>query len=92
MDIKAQEAWAAPAFVRISGGVVGYFRADTRFVSSFVVMNGSAREVRVYIDAEFVGGMSGVHPNDNTATVRLRADDLADIIRENGVAVEYTVI
>lgn len=57
-----------------------------------MVLNGSAREVRIYIDAEFVGGMIGVHPNGNTATVRQRADDLADIIRENGVAVEYTVI
>lgn len=88
MDIKAQEAWTAPAFVRISGGAAGYSRADTRFRKPFVVLNGSAREVRVYIDAEFVGGMIGVHPNDNTATVRQRADDLADIIRENGVAVE----
>ncbi len=92
MDIKAQEAWAAPAFVRISGGAVGYSRADTRFRKPFRGLNGSAREVRVYIDAEFVGGRIGVHPNDNTAAVRLRADDLADIIRENGVTVEYTVI
>ena len=62
MDIKAQEAWAAPAFVRISGGAVGYSRAETRFRKPF---RGAERQ---------------------------RADDLADIIRENGVAVEYTVI
>ena len=61
-------------------------------VSPFGVLNGGGREVRVYIDAEFAGGMIGVHPNDNTATVWLRADDLADIIRENGGTVEYTDI
>lgn len=29
-------------------------------------------------------GLIGVHPNDNTATVWLRADDLAALIREHG--------
>lgn len=61
-------------------------------VSPFGVLNGGGRGVRVYVDAEFAGGMIGVHPNDNTATVWLRADDLADIIRENGGTVEYTDI
>lgn len=37
-------------------------------------------------DAAFFAepGLIGVHPNDNTATVWLRADDLADLIREHG--------
>jgi hypothetical protein len=29
-------------------------------------------------------GLIGVHPNDNTATVWLRADDLAALIQEHG--------
>lgn len=30
----------------------------------------------------------GVHPNDNTATVYLRAADLVDLLRADGAAVE----
>lgn len=61
-------------------------------VSPFGILNGSGQGVRFYIDAEFAGGMIGIHPNDNTATVWMHADDLAGIIRENGGTVEYTAI
>jgi Ala-tRNA(Pro) deacylase len=41
---------------------------------------------QLYLDAAFFAepGLIGVHPNDNTATVWLRADDLAALIREHG--------
>lgn len=44
------------------------------------------RKVQLYLNAAFSAepGRIGVHPNDNTATVWLRADDLADLIREHG--------
>ena len=44
------------------------------------------RKVQLYLDAAFFAepGRIGVHPNDNTATVWLRADDLAALIREHG--------
>lgn len=44
------------------------------------------RKVQLYLDAAFFAapGLIGVHPNDNTATVWLRADDLAALIREHG--------
>ena len=43
-------------------------------------------KVQLYLDAAFFAepGLIGVHPNDNTATVWLRADDLAALIREHG--------
>ena len=41
---------------------------------------------QLYLAAAFFAepGLIGVHPNDNTATVWLRADDLAALIREHG--------
>ena len=41
---------------------------------------------QLYLDTAFFAapGRIGVHPNDNTATVWLRADDLAALIREHG--------
>lgn len=41
---------------------------------------------QLYLDAAFFAepGRIGVHPNDNAATVWLRADDLAALIREHG--------
>ena len=41
---------------------------------------------QLYLDVAFFAepGLIGVHPNDNTVTVWLRADDLADLIREHG--------
>lgn len=44
------------------------------------------RKVQLYLHAAFFAepGLIGVHPNDNTATVWLRADDLAALIREHG--------
>ena len=42
--------------------------------------------LQFYLDAAFFAepGLIGVHPNDNAATVWLRVDDLADLIREHG--------
>ena len=31
-----------------------------------------------------MGGLAGVHPNDNTATVWLKAEDLVKIIQDHG--------
>lgn len=41
---------------------------------------------QLYLHAAFFAepGLIGVHPNDNTATVWLRVDDLAALIREHG--------
>lgn len=44
--------------------------------------------IHFYLDAEFVGNKIGVHPNDNTATVWMQADDLVRLIRAHGNDVE----
>lgn len=45
--------------------------------------------MKLFLDEELVnGGLIGVHPNDNTATVWLKTTDLIDIITEHGNEVE----
>ena len=42
------------------------------------------RKVIFYLDKAFMGGLAGVHPNDNTATVWLKTEDLVKIIQDHG--------
>ena len=42
-------------------------------------------KVKLFIDKEFIesSGKIGVHPNDNTATIWLKTNNLIDIIKEH---------
>ena len=55
-------------------------------VSPFGLLNDEEKKVVFYIDAAFKegSGLIGIHPNDNTATVWLKAEDLIKIIQEHG--------
>lgn len=55
-------------------------------VTPFGLLNDSEKKVIFDLDEAFSdgAGLIGVHPNDNTATVWLKADDLIRIIREHG--------
>ena len=57
-----------------------------------ISINDSERRVKFYLDAEFEDGMMGVHPNDNTATVYMKADDVLRLIREHGNQAETAEI
>lgn len=63
-------------------------------VTPLGVLNDSELRVKVFLDKEFFKepGIVGVHPNDNTATVWLKADDLLEIIKEHGNQVEVVDI
>lgn len=56
-------------------------------VTPFGLLNDSEAMVKFYIDKDFVDGIIGVHPNDNTATVWLNTRDLINIIKEHGNSV-----
>ena len=58
-------------------------------VSPFGILNDREHKVHVYMDSSFSGSMIGVHPNDNTATVYLQADDLMQLLHAQGNHVEY---
>ena len=58
-------------------------------VTPLGILNDSERKVEFFLDEELVnGGLIGVHPNDNTATVWLKTTDLIDIITEHGNEIE----
>lgn len=55
-------------------------------VTPFGVLNDQDRKVKVFIEESFYEcpGIVGVHPNDNTATIWIKTNDLAEIIKEHG--------
>ena len=55
-------------------------------VSPFGLLNDAEKKVAFYLDTAFKegSGLIGVHPNDNTATVWLKAEDLMKIVEEHG--------
>jgi Ala-tRNA(Pro) deacylase len=63
-------------------------------VTPFGLLNDSEKKVVFYIDEAFKEepGLIGVHPNDNTATVWLKAEDLIRIIENNGNVVHVVEI
>ena len=61
-------------------------------VTPLGILNDTERRVHFYLDAEFVGTRIAIHPNKNTATVYMRADDLMQLIRENGNDAEFVEI
>lgn len=63
-------------------------------VTPLGVLNNKETKVKVFIDEDFVKspGLIGIHPNDNTATVWLKTEDLIDIIKEHGNQVNLVQI
>lgn len=58
-------------------------------VTPFGVLNDNDAMIQVYIDDYFVNRHMWIHPNDNTASVYIKAEDLVNIIKEHGNSVEY---
>lgn len=61
-------------------------------VTPLGLLNDEECRVHLYLDAFFAGNRIGVHPNDNTATVWLWADDVMRLIQEHGNTAEYVEI
>lgn len=59
-------------------------------VTPFGLLNDAECKVHFFIDQDFWqgSGLIGVHPNDNTATVWLKAEDLVTLLREHDTAVD----
>lgn len=58
-------------------------------VTPFGLLNDKNHTVSLYIDADYFegDGLIGVHPNENTATVWMKASDLLSLLKEYGVCV-----
>ena len=58
-------------------------------VTPLGILNDENCVVEVFFDEDFIGmDKIGVHPNDNTASVYLKTEDVLNIIREHGNALE----
>ena len=53
-------------------------------VTPLGLLNDEEHKVTLYLDAAFGDGLIGVHPNDNTATVWLKAAALVRLIENHG--------
>lgn len=53
-------------------------------VSPLGLLEDEERKVVFFLDKDFLGGRIGIHPNDNTATVWMKPEDLVRIIEEHG--------
>ena len=61
-------------------------------VTPLGLLNDAEHKVTLFLDSAFSGGLVGVHPNDNTATVWLQAEDLTRLIEEHGNTVRSVEI
>lgn len=53
-------------------------------VTPLGLLNDEERKVTLFLDADLMGDIIGVHPNDNTATVWMQAADLVRLVEEHG--------
>ena len=53
-------------------------------VTPLGLLSDDERKVKFYIDSGLAKGLVGVHPNENTATVFLKTEDLTKLIKEHG--------
>lgn len=55
-------------------------------VTPLGLLNDAQKRVKLFLDQSFLDppGLIGVHPNDNTATLWLKAEDLIRFLREQG--------
>lgn len=58
-------------------------------VTPFGVINDKAHHVKILIDTDFKNSLIGVHPNENTATVWLKTNDLVNFIKQQGNQAEF---
>lgn len=64
-----------------------YLKLTPGSVTPFGLLNDETCSIHFYLDGYFVHHRIGVHPNDNTASVWMNADDLIAIITEHGNSV-----
>ena len=53
-------------------------------VTPLGLLNDASCRVKLFMDRDLADGLVGVHPNDNTATIWLRTEDLIRLLREHG--------
>ena len=61
-------------------------------VTPLGALNDAEHRVKLFLDRAFLDepGLIGIHPNDNTATVWLKTEDLITLLQEHGASVKLT--
>ena len=69
-------------------------KLDPGSVTPLGLLNDESGSVILYLDEAFLEGnaMIGVHPNDNTATVHLKTDNLIRLLEKHGTQVNLIPI
>lgn len=63
-----------------------YLKLTPGSVTPFGLLNDKDKKVKFFLDKDFLNypGIIGVHPNENTATIFLKTEDLIKILKKNG--------
>lgn len=61
-------------------------------VTPFGLLNDETHKVQLYLDSSFENRLIAIHPNDNTATLCLRTNDLVTLLQEAGAMVHLVQI
>ena len=71
-----------------------FFRLTPGSVTPFGLLNDTGHRVEFFLDRRFLEGPGriGVHPNENTATVWLSAEDLLRLLEEQGATVHVAAL
>ena len=75
-----------------AGDLQNFLALTPGSVTPLGFLNDKEHRVHFYLDAAFAGHLIGVHPNDNTATIWLSADDLMQLILDHGNTAEFVDI
>ena len=89
LKVLRERIGARPLSFASENDLERFLKVPKGSVTPFGVLNDQERKVRVIFDASFRGSHIGVHPNDNTATVWLRTEDLTALLEEHGNAVSF---
>ena len=67
-----------------------YLKLTPGSVTPFGLLNDKDNKVKFFLDKDFLNspGMIGVHPNENTATIFLKTEDLIKILKSTNHEVE----
>ena len=72
-----------------------FVRDDKKRNYYLITVKGDKRvDLKAFLDREVLNapGLIGVHPNDNTATVWMKTEDLIALVKEHGTEVELAEI
>ena len=85
-DLKAfrQQLGTRPLSFASAEDLMNLLRLTPGSVTPLGLLNDKGRRVILCIDSAFTGGLVGVHPNDDTATLWLKTVDLIRVIEAHG--------